>query len=274
MLRNKQAAIFVLAIVADLTVCTADRTLAESLKDSSRDVISAVFWQGSDFANRSESFWVGGAVAVNRDLTLSGVLLRADGEYDRYDYFQKENDLGKVRGYEWQGDAMLGYQIVNSTFAVGAYAGVDVRYDYLSPNDITNRVRGQQTGLKLDADLETERNLPYYLNFDGFYSTAFQTYWARLRLGMKVAESLGSSFGEVFIGPEGFVLGNEETDAQRVGGFLNFTLAGPLPRALEISLSAGYQFVNDSDRNSGGISGTTGGAGAYGMVEFKYLFCP
>ncbi len=268
--------------VVGLTLSVANLAAAESLKDVSGDEVSAVIWQGSDFANRADSFWFGGVVALNHDLTRNGFLARADAEYDQYNYFQPADNLGRINGHEWQGDAMLGYQIATTSYSAGAYVGVDVRYDHLSPRDLTNSVRGEQTGAKFDADFETERELPYYVSVDGFYSTAFQTYWARLRGGLKVAQTYGNWCKEVFIGPEGYVLGNQESDAQRVGGFINFAvtnaLSSLLTRDLEISLSGGYQFASSSGNSGGGsngpVTGTTGGSGAYGLIEFKYVFQP
>ena len=254
------------------TISMAEPSLAGGLKDVSEDNVSAVFWQGSDFASRANSFWFGGSVALNHDLTSSGVLLRADGEYDQYNYFQSENNLGKVNGIEWQGDAMLGYQVAYHSFAAAVYAGVDVRYDHLSPLDLANSVRGQQTGAKFDAEFETERELPYYASFNGSYSTAFQTYWARLRVGTKIVESFGNHLSQVFVGPEGYVLGNQESNAQRIGGFVNFAVDGLLNHPLEIALSGGYQFADEHDNNIGAAIGTTGGQGAYGLLEFKYCF--
>ncbi len=275
MKKSQKIATLLLPIAMGFTVSMAEPSLAGSLKDAAEDNVSAAFWQGSDFTNRANSFWFGGSVALNRDLTSSGFVLRADGEYDGYSYFQSANNLGKVNGTEWQGDAMLGYQVAYHSFAAALYAGVDVRSDRLSPLDLENSVRGQQVGAKFDAEFETERELPYYASFDGFYSTAFQSYWARLRGGAKIAKSFGSHLSQVFVGPEGYVLGNQESNAQRVGGFVNFALDGLFPRTLEITLSGGYQFADEHNNNYnsiGAVTGTTGGPGAYGLLEFKFCF--
>jgi hypothetical protein len=236
--------------------------------------ISAALWQGTDIANRSTAVWVGGAYAVNNDLTSHGFLLRADAEYNEYSYFT--NDLGKVNGKEWQGDVMLGYQLVYTTFSAGLYIGVDIRDDHLNPRDLSNSVRGNEVGFKVDADFETETELPYYIGVDGYYSTAFYSYLARGRVGFKIIEELDNNFKQIFVGAEGYALGNEESDAQRAGGFLKFELSNLLVRTASITLSGGYQFVNGSNNNGLGATSTStvGGEGGYGMVEFKYLFRP
>jgi hypothetical protein len=248
---------------------------AETQHARAETTASATVWQGSDFARRAEAFWVGGAVALNRDISLSGFLVRADGEYDRYSYFQADCFLRKINGEEYKGDAMVGYQVASPRSYLGAYVGIDSRYDRLRPDDPANSVRGQATGVIVAADFETERELPYYLMLDGYYSTAFNTYWAHARAGAKIAETVNSSFTRVFVGPEGIALGDAETDAQRVGGFAALELVNFFANAVEISVSGGYQFVSDG-RNGGngdGIS-TRGAPGPYGLVAFRVAFAP
>jgi hypothetical protein len=240
-------------------------------------VASVAVWEGSDFANRANAFWVGGAVALNRDISLSGFLFRADAEYAAYNYIQPDFNLGRVNGDEYQGDAMIGYQFASPYSALGLYVGVDNRYVHLSPNDITNSVRGQQTGVKFAADAETERDLPYYGLLDGYYSTAFDTYWAHARVGAKVAETISANLTRLFVGPEGIALGDKVSDAQRVGGFATFELVNIWANEVAISFSGGYQFVSgDNGRNGGNGVGTstTGAPGPYGLIEFRLAFAP
>ncbi|WP_343231218.1 cellulose biosynthesis protein BcsS [Rhodomicrobium vannielii] len=263
------AAVFALPLILALNPAMAQGTD----DDDEAPPISAALWQGTDIANRSTAVWVGGAYAVNNDLTTHGFMLRADAEYNEYSYFT--DDLGKVNGKEWQGDVMLGYQLVYTTFSAGLYLGVDFRDDHLSPRDLSNSVRGNEVGFKVDADFETETELPYYFGADGYYSTAFYSYLARGRVGVKVIEELDANFKQIFVGAEGYALGNEESDAQRAGGFLKFELSNLLVRTASVTLSGGYQFVNGNDNGAGTTStSTAGGEGGYGMIEFKYLFRP
>jgi hypothetical protein len=94
----------------------------------------------------------------------------------------------------------------------GLYIGVDYQHYNPHPDDPTDEVRGTEWDFKIAADVETLRNeSPIYFSVAGEYSTSFQTYWARARIGRTLK-------GFIF-GPEGVALGNVGFDAQRIGGF-------------------------------------------------------
>ncbi len=63
------------------------------------------------------------------------------------------------------------------------------------------------------------------------------------------------------------MLGNSGFDATRVGAFLTFDLPITPRLPLEVTLSAGHQFVG-----SNGTSGTGGGEGTYVGVSFVSVF--
>jgi hypothetical protein len=66
------------------------------------------------------------------------------------------------------------------------------------------------------------------MSADASYGTAFQQYWALARLGYRARPRLS-------LGLEGGVLGNEEYDAGRGGGFVRVTF-----RDFETTLSGGF----------------------------------
>lgn len=160
MIRTKRMAPLVMLTAAGLAIGFGEPAAADGLKDADGSDISAVLWQGSDFANRSDSFWLGGAIAVNGDLTRNGFLLRAEGEYDTYSYLRWFNGNSRIDGVEWQGDAMVGYQVVFNTFSTAAYVGVDTRSDRLSPVDFSNSVRGAQTGARFTPSWKRKESCP------------------------------------------------------------------------------------------------------------------
>ena len=97
---------------------------------------------------------------------------------------------------------------------------------------------------------------PWYFDLIGSYSTAFDTYWSRARIGYDC--------GRLVIGPEGILYGNSDFDAQRIGGFVQFDMpvAGAFTRT---SLAVGYETTDDN--------GTFGGReGAYGTLNFAVAF--
>jgi Cellulose biosynthesis protein BcsS len=115
------------------------------------------------------------------------------------------------------------------------------------------------------AELATSKELPYYFALNGNYSTAFDVYWARARVGL--------IRGGVTFGPEGIVFGDEEFNAQRLGGFVSFDVKLLPNWPIEITLSAGHQFVSDTGSNASNGTGTVGGGeGTYATIVFSFLF--
>lgn len=219
---------------------------------------SIVYFSGFDTVKDASYMFQGAILALNRDIGRDGFVLRAYGSHVDYRY---DNAGIDTSGTGWQGDAMLGYKVSAGRIWAAAYVGVDYQSFKLTPDDPTSRVRGSEIGLKVAGDIASLRNEgPVYFALSGNYSTAFESYWARARVG---ANSWGLTFG-----PEVAALGNKGFDATRVGGFVTFDL--PLiPRLpLEVSLSAGHQFVSGNS----GVGSTGGGEGTYFGMSFTSLF--
>jgi hypothetical protein len=83
-------------------------------------------------------------------------------------------------------------------------------------------------GLRLQAESWFDLSDRTFLSVDAAYGTAFQEYWSLARLGFRMRPRLA-------IGVEGGLLGNEEYDAGRGGGFLRFDM-----RAMEVTISGGF----------------------------------
>ena len=215
---------------------------------------------GGEVARNSWEGYLGTIVAVNRDLSKDGVLLRAMGSYGRYDY-----DFGlAVDGTSRQGDVMVGYLWVRQQFHMALYAGVDFIDHNLTPFDPNNPAQGRETGFKVGIDLESHRysGLPYYYALEGTYSTAFDTYFLLGRVG---ANRNGTIFGV-----EGWLLGDESGHAQRVGGFLGFGRELRSDLFAEMTFSAGYQFT---DEDFAALCGSFfGGEGGYAMMNVSFFF--
>jgi Cellulose biosynthesis protein BcsS len=115
-------------------------------------------------------------------------------------------------------------------------------------------VVGTEVGFKVAGDLTLGHNQPLFLNLAGSYSTAFDTYWSRLRIGYKI--------DRFTVGPEALRIGNEGSDAWRVGGFAQMKID---KTPIEITVSGG-QHTNDK----GGIFANKDGAYATLNVGFSY----
>lgn len=226
------------------------------------DAKAWVFFSGVDAAKDSYYTYQGVVVALNRDIGKDGFVLRLYGSHVDYQY-DTTNGVGaplKIDGDGWQGDAMIGYKISRGHWWASAMVGIDWQSHGLTPFDPGSLVRGTEVGFKTALDFATLRDKgPIYLAASGNYSTAFDSYWARGRIG--------GNLGRITIGPEAIALGNDAFDAHRFGGFAIFDL--PLSRtfSLEVTLSGGYQFV---DGNGGGGSG--GGEGAYFGIGVSSVF--
>lgn len=221
---------------------------------------SIVTFSGYDQARDSSYFFQGVQVALNGDIGRDGFMLRAYGSQVDYDYL---NGAVPTHGLGRQGELMIGYKASHGNIWGAAFIGVDHQNHKLTPDDPANRVRGAETGLKVVGDLASLRNTgPLYFALSGMYSTAFDSYWARARVGA----NLGAS--RVTIGPEFITLGNTGFDATRLGGFLTFDLKLSPKLPLEVTIYAGHQFV----AGAGTATGASGGEGEYVGFSLTSLF--
>jgi hypothetical protein len=222
---------------------------------------STVMFSGAEWSKDASYFYSGVIYALNRDLGRDGILLRAYGGSVDYEYDDASVAGGRVDGDGIQGDAMIGYIWHLGRANFSAYVGVDYQKYDLSPQPALPGVDGSEVGFKVAADIASAGG-PLYYTLQATYSTAFDSYWARARIGYDA--------GRFVIGPEAIALGNESFDAQRIGGFatLRFELT---PGILsEVTGYAGYQFVDDDNNGTRGSTG--GGEGAYGGIGFTMVF--
>ncbi len=228
-------------------------------------------FMGGEVARDSWEGYLGSVVALNRDLSKEGVLLRTMGTYGRYDYTVTDcaacgGTPTNFDGRAWQGDIMIGYQWVRQQFDMALYAGLDMQNHRISPDQpiSENPVQGSETGFKVAFELESHKHtgMPHYYAVEGAYSTAFDTYYVLGRLG-------ANRSGHVF-GVEGWLLGDETGDAQRLGAFLAFDRQLRPDLLAEFTFSAGYQFTEEElARLCGSFFGSEG---AYATMNVSFFF--
>jgi len=220
---------------------------------------STVTFSGADWSNRASYFYSGAIYALNRDLGRDGVVLRGFAGVPQYEYRKDDVIGGWVDGDGVQGDLMIGYMWQREHVTFSTYVGIDYQKYDLTPDDPSSKVNGTEVGFKVAADLASAYEAPLYWNLHGSYSTAFNSYWTRARVGY--------NSGRFIIGPEAIAMGNDGFDAHRVGGFA--TIRIPLSSAVtgEISGHLGYQFV-DKDKGSN----SSGGEGTHGGIGFALVF--
>ena len=225
---------------------------------------SVTSFTGFDASKNSQYVYQGMIVALNRDLSKDGFLLRTYGGYVNYRYDDSSVTGGKINGDGWQGDVMLGYQWVRSMYTLSAFVGGDYQNFRLTPDDLTARMRGTEWGFKVAADIESSDKVPFYYQLGGSYSTAFNSYWTRARAGLKVRPT-------VVVGPEFIAFGGDGYDDQRVGAFAKFEIPLTKTVPLEITVSGGHQYARGSS-TGGATRGLGGDDGAYGAVDLSFTF--
>lgn len=223
--------------------------------------LKVISYYGVDVAKDIWTVYSGGLFALNGDFTRNGVVARTFGWYSDYDY--RVPGIGTVDAKDRAMDAMLGYLYYFGSLSAIGYVGMEVRDVDLSPDDPINEVRGTETGFKVALELESGDEDPYYFSFDTSYSTAFDTYYGNLRVGLNRG---GTKFG-----PEGEIWDEDGDTTSRLGAFviLPFNVTPTLPS--EVSLAGGYQWV-DEDKADGRTSGSHGGEGGYFNAMWKVLF--
>jgi outer membrane immunogenic protein len=204
-------------------------------------------YTGADIAKFSADAWAGALIAPYKDLDTSGLRVEIQGEGSTYQYYGSGT---LYKGISETGDFLAGYGFEGDNYSINVLAGAGAENDTLSAIDPDNRVVGTQFGAagQVDAWINpTEKTLIY--NEDDF-STAFLTYYSRTKLGYDVVGN------QIFVGPEGAVLGNERFIQWRAGASITQIKFSKI----QIDLSAGYE--HDS----------VVGPGAYGTVELSTNF--
>lgn len=213
---------------------------------------------GEAFEDNYESY-SGVYIALNGDLDANGFILRLLASTGEYEF----NDLtNNIDADYYQGDVMLGYQIIRDDINYSLLVGIDYEKHDLSPDSPQSKLRGSDIGFKVAWAFETERYKPspVYWAVRGDYTTAFDTYYNLARIGYDV--------GRLVIGPEGWLLGDETGHAQRLGAFALYDI-NLGDKVGTISLSGGYQFVDKADAVTGDKFGEEGG---YGTLKFTMGF--
>jgi hypothetical protein len=166
--------------------------------------------------------------AANGDLAQDGWLYRAGVGLGQYDYKTASVPTGEVDAERIQVDLALGYQWHLPTVRFALFGGVDFADRDLSPADPLNSTGGADLGAKVQGELETLPDTPYYGSAVASYSTANDDYTSRLRLGAR--------YGELIVGPELGFQGDDVYDETRYGVFLKGFRLG----ALESEVFLGY----------------------------------
>jgi Cellulose biosynthesis protein BcsS len=176
--------------------------------------VGTIVFSGSDYKESSNFSYIGAVHAFNGNLGTDGFLVRIFGGFGNYEYDTPAVLGGNVDTDLFAGDLTIGYQTFGSGLRLSGYIGASYENHDRSPEDPGNVVQGDEVGFKGILELETLENSPIYVGAIAGYSTGFDSYWARGRMGANVGRG-------IVIGPEIIGLGNEGFDQIRYGAFIS-----------------------------------------------------
>ena len=159
----------------------------------------------------------------------SGIRLTAFALHGKYEYESFPTD---VKGRFWSGDFLVGWSNVVANGAATLSIGANYQDHRLSRNDPSNSVVGSEWGFKVQGDFWVTPMPNWLVVGLASYSTAFDTYYANLRIGYDFTQGRG-----VYFGPELGALGNDRTDQVRVGAHLSGI---KIAAATKLNVSGGW----------------------------------
>ena len=227
----------------------------------SADNLKVITYGGVDVAKDIWTLYSGGLVALNGNFYSNGIVARTFGWYADID---GPNGDATDRAM----DAMVGYMHYFGTWVGIGYVGMEVRDVDVKSRTTGDRFEETETGFKVALEVESGEEDPLYFSFDTSYSTAFDTYFGQLRVGYN---RNGTKFG-----PEGEIWSEDGDVTSRLGAFVSFPVKLLPSTFTEVSLSGGYQWVEDENTGAGftenALSGIRGGEGAYFNSMIKLVF--
>lgn len=148
-----------------------------------------------------------------------------------------------IRGINFTGSVMPGWQFVRGKFIATLLAGLDVQHHRFLPDDPANPAHGTHLGARVNADLWWEPNATMMSAASLSASSIGNSYWARAAIGWRMMEKF-------WIGPEAIALGDRTFHQYSAGLHLTALKANHF----EWSFASGYT----RDQN--------GRAGLYGRM--------
>ena len=195
--------------------------------------------------------YVGGAAALNGNITTNGFLTRLSGGVGGYSYQTLPGMRQAVS--QQQADAMVGYQIYLGATRLMAYGGIELQsHENADPAAVE---RGSTIGGKGQIEFYS----PFGEKFFGWgmasLSSNYTSYFSKAKIGYRVTDTIS-------IGPEGMAQGSSQYNQASTGGAISFRVFGA-----ELQFSGGYLW---DLRSRGGASSDA--SGLYGQVGLSSRF--
>lgn len=207
-------------------------------------------FSGVDVTSNSIFGYAGGVWAFGKNVSGEGLRVKVLTGTGGYDY---DSSLPGVAGsVNFDGDVVLaqllgGYLWRRGEWTIKAYMGLGFEDHDISPNDPANSVNGDDFGVMGQVELWRNLGEKSWFSADASYGDVFGSYWGQMRLGHRFGKRISA-------GIEGGVLGNEEYDGGRGGGFIRYHMG-----EMELTLSGGASGAYYGD--------DTGGYVAFGLYQ-------
>ncbi|WP_019906624.1 cellulose biosynthesis protein BcsS [Methylobacterium sp. 77] len=209
---------------------------------------TAVDASASVTSNSSAFGSLTGTFATEGTLLQSGPRIRVEAVAGTYSY-PGQGVAQRVTGYQEEAALSAGYEWIWRDAALAGFVGFNVRSNQLSILDPDNPVVGTGVGAKFGANFYARPTENTMVSAYGSYSTQFNAYYTRFRVGYMVADG-------VYVGPEAMVLGDNFFSQYRIGAHVSGFSIGP------IKMAVGVGYVKDRIQ----------GSGYYSSVEARAAF--
>ena len=209
--------------------CTAAESAAVE-KHFDRFLLSSGFdiWRNGGSAH-------GGLLWSPNGLAREGFTFKVLVAGGQYGYESAGTD---VTGRYALASAMAGWRFKQDRLEATVFAGPDLQSHHLTPDDLGNRLRGGNVGLRIGADVWYQPSDAFMATSSISVSTIGPNYWARGAIGWYL-------FNRTWIGPELTALGGDRYHQIRFGIHATSLRTGAF------EWSAGLGVARDSDdRNS------------------------
>src|SRR3569623_3636574 len=208
-----------------------DEDYSQYMQFSGRDL-----WRNGGFAYTGFLYAPGG---FERD----GLMLKLLMSGGVYRYWPDSMPGQEVRGAEWQTQLMPGFRMKRGEAEMKFFFGPEWQTHWLRPDDIDNRLRGRNFGLRFAGELWWETTPDTLITGVVALSTLATSHSARIASGWRITGELlnDESF---FVGPEFQFFGADGYAQTRIG--LHVTSM----RTEDIEWSLAIGFARDSDGHS------------------------
>lgn len=234
---------------------------APAMAQDASPLAGTVIFNSSEYKSDTNYSYLGAVHALNRNLGSDGLLLRVMGSYGNYEY----DTIGgtHIDTDHFGGEVGLGYQIYSGGLRLAAYAMADYQNHDRTGFDALSVVVDDEWGFKGQLEAETAASAPLYIGLTGNYSTAFDSYWSRARVGW----NLGSAAWNLTIGPEVMGLGNADFDQVRYGAFIS-----GLPTLFSLIFGGDSKMAISGGYAESSGTGQGGEDSVYGTVSSSFKF--